>query len=254
MILLIVDDEPIIREGIRSLIDFDSLGITRLLEAENGLSALEIFKNNLPDIVLADINMPKMNGLDFSKEIKAIKPDVKIALITGYDYFDYARQAIQIGVEDYILKPVSKKDITKLLRSLCDKVIEDKGQRQVDEIVDKMSDQNHDPSDLSYKSQINKVLDSDIYNMDLSLTLVADKLGISTGYLSGIFKKIFGASFKEYVLTKRLEQAKLLLLSTQMKNYEIGEAIGFSDANYFSTAFKKHVGMSPKQYKEDTRK
>lgn len=254
MILLIVDDEPIIRDGIRSLIDFDSLGITEVLEAENGLKGLEIFENHLPDIVLADINMPKMNGLDFSKEIKAIKPEVKIALITGYDYFDYARKALQIGVEDYVLKPVSKKDITELLKNLCDKVRTHKGQKQVAQIVDKMNEQSNVASDSSYKTQILEVLDVNIYNMDLSLTLVADELGISTGYLSGIFKKIFGASFKEYILTRRLEQAKLLLLSTQMKNYEIGEATGFVDANYFSTVFKKYVGMSPKQYKEEARK
>lgn len=109
MRLLIVDDEVLVRRGIKSLVDFESLNIRAVEEAANGLEALEIFKTFDPHIVLADINMPKMDGLNFSKAAKALNPKVKIALITGYDYFDYALQALKIGVDDYILKPVSKK-------------------------------------------------------------------------------------------------------------------------------------------------
>lgn len=256
MKLLIVDDEPIIREGIKSLVDLSGLGIKTIYEASNGEKALEIFNLYLPDIVLADINMPRMNGLEFSERIKQTKPEVKIALITGYDYFDYARQAIKIGVEDYILKPVSKSDITSLLASLVAKVKTDEEQKRLQEIIKKQTGakiENQEAQAMKgsdYKHQIQSFLDQHIYDEELSLQLIAETLILSSGYLSGLFKKEFGLSFKEYVLSKRLDQAKILMLSTDMKNYEVSEAIGLKDANYFSAMFKKHTGMSPNKYRE----
>ncbi len=244
MQLLIVDDEPIIRDGIKSLIDFDQLGITEVYEAENGEKALEVFKAYQPDIVLADINMPKMNGLEFSQSIKRIKPEVKIALITGYDYFDYAREAIKIGVEDYILKPVSRSDIESLLKRMCDKVKEAKGLKEVASIGLGIDLSELDAISSDYKEQMRDYLTENLFKNDLSLGGLAQALGLSTGYLSGLFKKEFGKSFKEYVLQKRLDKAKILLLSSDYKNYEIAASIGIDDPNYFSAMFKKKIGMS----------
>lgn len=248
MKLLIVDDEPIIRDGIKALVDLEGLGIEEIFEAENGEQAYKLFELNQPDIVLADINMPRMNGLEFSEKIKRLKPEVRIALITGYDYFDYARQAIKIGVEDYVLKPVSRSDITALLSELVAKVRNDRDRQRVDAIIEGQAAETI--GSLDYKQQIIKWLQEHIYDETMSLNALAEYMGLSTGYLSGLFKKEFGQSFKEYVLSKRLDQAKILMLSSSMKNYEIGEAIGISDANYFSAVFKKHVGMSPNAFRK----
>lgn len=248
MKLLIVDDEPIIRDGIKALVDLEGLGIEEIFEAENGEQAYKLFELNQPDIVLADINMPRMNGLEFSEKIKLLKPEVRIALITGYDYFDYARQAIKIGVEDYVLKPVSRSDITALLSELVAKVRSDRDRQHVDAIIEGQTAETS--GSLDYKQQIIKWLQQHIYDETMSLNALAEHMGLSTGYLSGLFKKEFGQSFKEYVLSKRLDQAKILMLSSNMKNYEIGEAIGITDANYFSAMFKKHIGMSPNAFRK----
>ncbi len=87
---------------------------------------MEIVKKEEPDIILCDINMPKINGLDFSKEVKANWPWIKIAIITGYDYFEYAKEAVKIGVEDYVLKPVSKDDVQEVIQKLVLKIQEDR--------------------------------------------------------------------------------------------------------------------------------
>lgn len=268
MKLLIVDDEPIIRDGIKALVDLEGLGIEEIFEAENGEQAYKLFELNQPDIVLADINMPRMNGLEFSEKIKLLKPEVRIALITGYDYFDYARQAIKIGVEDYVLKPVSRSDITALLSELVAKVRSDRDRQRVDAIIEGQTAVTVDEvntelnqsggvtaaadtsGSLDYRQQILKWLQEHIYDETMSLNALAEHMGLSTGYLSGLFKKEFGQSFKEYVLSKRLDQAKILMLSSNMKNYEIGEAIGITDANYFSAMFKKHIGMSPNAFRK----
>jgi two-component system response regulator YesN len=85
---------------------------------------------------------------------------------------------------------------------------------------------------------------------DFSLGVLADEMGLSTGYLSGLFKKLFGAPFQDYLIAQRMERGKLLLLTTHLKNYEIAEKIGFEDPNYFSTRFKKEFGQTPSQYKQ----
>ncbi|MBC8060835.1 MAG: response regulator [Clostridiaceae bacterium] len=252
--LLIVDDEPIIRRGILSLVNFQELNIGEVFEASDGKVALDIFKENLPDLLLADINMPKMNGLELTEVCKAIKPEVKICLITGYDYFDYAVKALKLGVDDYILKPVSKNDIYEVLRKLIEKIELARSKEEVGTILRSLKSKSIPTTDNEgYKTKIQKEIEVNIGNSKLSLSFLSSKMALSFGYLSTLFKSLFGVSFQEYVFTQRMERAKILLLSTDMKNYEIAESLGFEDANYFSASFKKKYGISPNQYKEKVR-
>jgi len=252
--LLVVDDEPILIKGIRSFIDFDTLSISNVYEATNGEEALEIFKTYKPDIVLADINMPKMNGLDFAVSAKILNPDIKIAMITGYDYFDYAVAALKSGVDDYILKPVSKIDIQELLQKLVTKVQEMQRSNEVSKLVDRLIKQSDDGDDSTgYKEKIQQEIDANISNFDFSLAYLAQALSLSTSYLSTLFKKIYGTSFQNYMVATRLDRAKILLLSTDMKVYEIAAVVGFWDPNYFSAAFKKRFNASPNQFKDKSR-
>lgn len=251
--LLIVDDEYIIRKGIISFVNFSELNIYKVLEASDGKAALEIFKEELPDLILADINMPKINGLEFAAACKAIKPEVKICIVTGYDYFDYAVTALKLGVDDYMLKPASKKDISEALGKLINKISDENYKQEVKSIVSGLKNKPNLEDDNGYKVIMKKEIEDNISNPQLSLTLLSDKMGLSIGYLSNLFKKLIGVTFQEYVFNERMERAKIILLSTDMKNYEIAQAIGFEDPNYFSTAFKKKYGMSPNQYKEKVR-
>ncbi|EHO22084.1 hypothetical protein HMPREF9466_00173 [Fusobacterium necrophorum subsp. funduliforme 1_1_36S] len=118
MRLLIADDEPLIRRGIQKLVNLSEIGIEEVYEAENGEEAFRLFEEYRPEIVLLDINMARLDGLSVAKKIKSLVPETKIAMITGYNYFDYAQKAIRIGVEDYILKPVSKQEISEIITKL----------------------------------------------------------------------------------------------------------------------------------------
>ena len=251
--LLVVDDEPIIIKGIRSFVDFEALSISEVLEASNGEEALVSFKRHLPDLILADINMPKMNGLDFAIAAKAIKPDVKIAIITGYDYFDYAVTALKVGIDDYVLKPVSKKDVQETLKKLIEKIQITNSQLEVSRLVEGILSDTKSKEDTGYKAKIQKEIDANIANVEFSLSYMAKQLALSNSYLSSLFKSLYGKNFQEYMLTIRLERAKLFLLSTDMKIYEIAAAVGFDDPNYFSASFKKKYDVSPNQYREKAR-
>ncbi len=237
--ILIVDDEPIVRNGICKMVPFHDLKIDQVFQAENGEVAMSIFENNHIDICLLDINMPKMDGLEFARLAKEHQSDIKIAFLTGYDYFDYALQAIKVGADDYLLKPFSKKDVINLIEKLVACIEDEKVSKELNQQVES----------FGYKKEILELFETHYLEEDFTLTKLSSMMGLSSGYLSGVFKEFFFESFQDYLLRRRVERAKILLLSTDLKNYEIANQVGFSDPNYFSTRFKKEVGVSPKQYK-----
>lgn len=249
--LLIADDEPLIRKGIKQLMNLSTFHIKEIFEASNGDEALKIFNIYKPEIVLMDINMPKIDGLSAAKKIKTISPETKIAIITGYDYFDYAQTAIKIGVDDYILKPISKKDIAEVIIKLVNLLNKNKKDMEIKEIIEKIiMSKNENTSNNDYKNLIKEIIEKNYTDSQFSLSVLSKELNLSVGYLSIIFKKNFGIPFQDYLLQKRMEMAKLLLLTTELKNYEIAERIGIEDVNYFGLKFKKFYNCSPKQYKE----
>lgn len=124
MKLLIVDDEPIVREGLKNNIDWEEMNLKVIGCAADGRSALELFAIEHADIVLTDIRMPFMDGLEMTKEVKKLDPLAVVILLSAYDDFKYAQQAIRLGAFDYILKPIDI-DVLKSTVSLAvDKRIE----------------------------------------------------------------------------------------------------------------------------------
>lgn len=240
--ILIVEDEPIIRRGIASLIDFESLGISTVQEVENGEQALEKIREEAPDILLTDINMPKMDGITLAQLARTEYPQMRIIFLTGYDYVDYLLSAVKIGVEDYILKPVTKSEIEALLVKVVAKLNEEKRQRELLALAS-------EEDSFSGTQHFEKLILEQLSNPNLALGELAKQLGFSTNYLSLLIKKELGMSFQEYVTQQRIQRAKRLLLSTDMKIYEVALAVGIEDMNYFSYRFKSIVGVSPKSFR-----
>lgn len=249
--LLVVEDESLIRRGIRAFIDFDGLGIGTFFEAENGEEALKIVNSQRIDLILADINMPKMNGLDFCRLAKERDPSVKIAILTGYDYLDYAIRAIKVGVDDYVLKPLSRDDVKKLLFNLVEKKKAADSFAAVRQAVDKLAVDSGGDTGQGIRAQMADVMEEHLSDCEFSLSAMAAQFGYSLSYLSTLFKKCFGETFRDYLLNLRLERAKILLLSTQMKNYEIAAAVGIEDPNYFSVCFRRKYSQTPKEFRTE---
>lgn len=253
--LLIVDDEPLIRRGVKTLANLSAIGISEILEAENGEKAIEIAKTEKPNIVIMDINMPNMDGLTASSIIKEKNPDIFVVILTGYDYFEYAQTAIRAKVDDYILKPISKLDIESVLKKIVNTISEKNKKNEYrklsgnDNFIDE--DSLEDTSDMEVI--IRNYMNENLFSSELSLTKMANEIGFNSNYLSGLFKRMYGIPFQDYVNRKRMEKAKLLLLSTSMKNYQVAEEIGIEDVNYFITKFKKLWGITPKQYRQGMR-
>lgn len=126
--ILIADDEPKIRAGLRSQIERMGLDVVICGEAEDGEIALELTERKRPDIVLVDINMPFVNGLDFIRAISRTRQDVRIIVITGYDKFEYARAAVDLKVQAYLLKPVDLEELRHVLIA-CMEALESERER-----------------------------------------------------------------------------------------------------------------------------
>ena len=255
--ILIVDDEPIIRRGIKTFIDFNKYGISNVYEAEDGNSASKVFSEVLPDLVLLDINMPFKDGLTLAEEFKNKKKETKIAIITGYDYFEYAQKALKTGVEDYILKPVSKKDINEIITKLIYELNQEKKHIETEKIINKINhseNPNNQVSNSKYKDIILKKFEENYNDVSFNLNSLADAMNLSSGYLSSLFKNLFGIPFQDYLNNVRMEKAKLLLLTTDLKNYEISDQIGFDNVYYFNSKFKKTFGVTPKEFKKNITK
>lgn len=120
--VLIADDEPIIREGIRDAVDWGALGMEVAAEAEDGEEALELALSQPIDIMLVDMNMPFLDGIGLMKRMKEERPACRFVIITGHDEFAYAQEAIRLGVKDYILKPVNAEHLIQVLSSVRDEL------------------------------------------------------------------------------------------------------------------------------------
>lgn len=243
--LLIADDESLIRKGIKKLVNYDNLNITEVLEAEEGQEAVDLANTHHPDIILMDINMPEMDGLTAAKIIKENNPNVYIIILTGYDYFEYAQTAIRAKVDEYILKPISKKDIEYILKNAIDNIDRLRKEQSIKDLKHTENVEIDEENKL-----IKEYIEDNLFKIDLSLIKMSEDIGYNRNYLSVLVKKIYGIPFQDYINKKRMEKAKLLLLSTDMKNYEIAKSIGIEDVNYFMTKFKKYYNITPKQFKQ----
>ncbi|MDR3565252.1 MAG: response regulator [Negativicutes bacterium] len=248
--LLVADDEPIIRRGIRTLVDFEEFSITEALEAADGKEALEILRREKIDILFADVNMPGMDGLTLAKAARELNPDIKVVIITGYNYFDYALTALKAGVDDFVLKPISKSDVSALLAKLVADLRTEQQQKGALSSIGAIKSLSGADGDVALKSTLIKVIDANCSDSSFSLNKLAQHVNLSAGYLSTVFKRLLGIPFQDYLVSVRLERAKILLLTTDLKNYQIADRVGFEDANYFSTSFKRRYGEPPSRYKE----
>lgn len=113
--LILVDDEEEVRKGILNRIEWDKIGYEIAGEAENGIEALDIAEKIIPDVLVTDIKMPFMDGISLAERIKERFPSARIIILTGFDEFEYAKKAVKLSVEEYLLKPISRDELTQVL-------------------------------------------------------------------------------------------------------------------------------------------
>ncbi|QGQ94795.1 response regulator [Paenibacillus psychroresistens] len=243
MKIAIVDDEMKIRLGLAKMIEQASLNYKIIGCYPNGEEALKEIKLIGVDVVITDIKMPDMDGLQLTKEIREWNSTVHCIILSGFRDFDFARMAMRNGVEDYLTKPVNREELYRLLERLNNNLqIEIPPKADVDQAVISR-----------IISLAVKQMDEEYYK-DFNLKELSEKAALNPNYIRQLFRSQKGQSITDYLMHLRVEKAKeLLKYNLELKVYEVGELVGYSDAVYFNRMFKKIVGMTPKYYKENSR-
>lgn len=249
--ILIADDEPIERMVISKTIQDYFGDEIELYQAENGREAINVFKEKDCQIVLMDISMPGINGLDAAEEIRKTDRICSIIFLTAYDEFDFAKRAIKVHALDYLLKPSAKEELIIVL----EEAIHLAGQKpaEIDITVSEFEEEHRDEKPDLLKNQvimehIRDYVESH-YMQDITLQDAAAQLHYSDAYFCRFFKQNFDKNFIMYLSELRVEKAKELLSDVTVNVKDIGHRVGFHDSSYFTKVFKRVTGVTPSEYR-----
>lgn len=254
--VMIVDDEPIIVEGLSRSIAWDKWNCKVVATAHDGLEGKRSIEEYRPDIIFMDINMPEMDGLSMIAAIKSQFPNLQICVLTGFRDFEYAREAIRLGVTRFLLKPSNMDELEEAISAMCvnlkkkgitgeeetDSSENSEGQAAADE--DKKESAS---SSFIVKNALTYIEEN--YTQKLTLGEVAEKTYVSQWHLSKLLNRHTGQSFSDILNHTRIEHAKELLKDPSLRIGDISEQVGFLDLAHFSRVFKKQEGVSANEYR-----
>lgn len=277
---IIADDEPFVREGLKEMIPWEEIGYSLEGVFKNGKEAVEAVEEICPDIVILDIQMPIMGGLEAAENIRERWPDIAIILLTAYEDFQYAQQAIVLKVKRYVIKSNLLEDLPKALVEVAGELeIEKSGEKnpqerfrvlmeeseyldmtlensakisEIDDCLENlMQAARYDMEETQTADDlidaINKFIDNNLMKK-LNLDLIAEAVHANRCYISRIYKERTGENLFDTINHKKIKIAKKYIEDGNLKIYEIAGMTGWEDTAYFSRVFKKYTGYSPKEY------
>ncbi|MBP2000200.1 two-component system response regulator YesN [Paenibacillus shirakamiensis] len=245
--LIIADDDHIEREGIKFLIHRCQLPLD-IREARNGRQALDMLKEEPCDVLITDIKMPFMDGLQLAKEARSLLPHLRVIILSGHGEFEYARTAISLQVTHYLLKPIEEEEFREVLNATMLQLTLQSKPQEPDFSVD--SGVEREPASKGRAiDEVMRMIESE-YSNDLGLEYLAGKVHLTPSYLSHIFKKATGVSLVKYINKYRMEKAREYLEHSNYKIVDVYRMVGFSDPSYFGMTFKAFYGLTPSQYRE----
>lgn len=244
---MLIEDEPPTLRTLKILLEKMSSEYKVVITASDGEQAVNILKETPIDLVFTDIKMPIKDGFYVLEYLTKYSPNTLCVILSGYGEFEYAQKALSYNVVDYLLKPVSPKN----LASVMTKIEKRLNAKQTSTFRENLSQENISTVSTDQMMQdLEHYLESHM-NESISHQSLADKYGFSAAYISKLFKKYRGITPTEYLTQLRIEKAKLLLeTEPTMLTKNIASLTGFTDPYYFSKIFKKTVGMTPKEYKQ----
>jgi YesN/AraC family two-component response regulator len=258
--LLIADDEEIIRNGLLS-IKWEELDVHVVGAVSNGFDAMEILQGDIIDILLTDIRMPGIDGLELAQFVHKYELCTRVILLSGYSDFEYARKGIKYNVVQYILKPSKPEEIIGAVKLASGQV---ETRRQADmrlrlleaelgkrQLV--MDDGGFILGEIRHSSIVDKIIDyiAGNFRRQISLSSMSLNLSFSTIYLSRVIKNATGFTFLEVVNAMRLDAVAAELREGSLSLEDIGESVSIHGPRYLSQIFRKYYGKSPSEYKKE---
>lgn len=243
--VIAADDEAYMREALEKLISWEKMGCTLLAVCRNGKELTERMEDARPDIVVTDIRMPLMDGLEVCRYVYETCPEVPVIILSAYADFAYAKRAIHYNACEYVLKISVLEELPGAVEKAIGRL-----EKQRAEVF--FPGKEEKDTDSLYHQMVRYIEEN--YQSKITLDDIAEKLHANRSYLSRLYKSRSGINLFDDILQRRIEKAKEYMDSTDWKIYEVSEAVGFDDTGYFSRVFKKYSGMSPKDYKNGREK
>lgn len=249
--VLVIEDERIIREGLILAIPWLKLEcevIAQASDGEEGIKYIEMYK---PDLVICDINMPIINGLDMIKRtINTV--NYKAIIISGYSEFSYAQEAMKYGIQEYILKPVNHDELTSAIERLINQI---KERNTYQELINRLENKMNiiefkDDNEVSWV--VRKMIDyvKENYAKKIIMLDLVDICRQSATSLHQSFKKETGYTFNQFLNRYRVQMVITEIIKDELPIHAIALKCGYSDMKYFYEVFKKITDHSPSEIKK----
>lgn len=242
--LLLADDEKEIRNGLSQYFPWNEVGFDLIGQCENGMEVLQFIESHPIDVLLCDIRMPVMSGIDVARQLHHSKSNIKVVFLSGYKDFEYAKQALVYDVKGYIVKPTKYTELFEVFSAL---------KIELDHAVHSMAVPTPQPSGSSFNEQVIATIKEYVEQAYATANLAeaAQLVHMNPHYVSKYFKDKTGVNFSDYIVSVRMSKAAELLKDIRYKTYEVSELVGYSYAKNFSRTFKKIYGVSPREYRNN---
>lgn len=240
--MLIVDDDWLISDSLKSLDEWHERNIDVVGTAENGKEAIFWMEKEDLDIILTDIRMPEMDGIELTKHIYEKEQNIHVIIMSGYEEFSYAQKAMRYNAKGYILKPI---DTDELMDAI------DRIKMDINPAKKIEPESDHDPT--TYHERL--VVGAQSYIMSnlmkpLTLKEIANRLHLTDHYFGQVFKSVTGETFLNYLTRVRMEKACELTKNPTLKIYEIGTLVGYKDPKSFTKTFQRLYNITPKEFRK----
>ena len=247
--VLVVDDNPDLTDFLKK-----SLGeyFKRVIIASDGMEALQLTRSHVPDIIVSDVMLPRMNGYELCKNIKEdiTISHIPIVLLTARDDKQSQLSGYKNGADAYLTKPFEVEMLMEIIRNRLKNRESIKKRYLNTGLVPAPEESTFSQADETFLLKLNKIIQENLDNSNLDVTLICKEIGMSRASLYNKLKALTDMGANDYINKFRMEKAITLITHTDMSFTEITEKIGFTTSRYFSTAFKQYTGETPTQYKE----
>lgn len=243
--VIVIDDEMLVRRGIVMETDWQALNCVVVAEAGNGIEGLEAVRKYHPDLLICDIRMPKMDGIEMLKELRAEGNDVSVIFLTAYSEFSYAQSALKLLASDYLLKPFGDGELEQAMNNALEKRkrTQEKLENSKDEPLPELVLNKGDKS--KYVMAAVDYISVHYGDPELCVAEIAEHLGISEGHLSHTFKRETDYTVAAYITRVRMRTAMKLLNDCRNKVYEVAEQVGYRDVAHFPAALRELLVLLP---------
>lgn len=248
--ILIIDDEPKTRDGLKRTLEKWSEGRFAIFSAASAKEGMEIIATHQINLLITDIRMPEITGLELLEMLNSKKIKPMVIIISAYSEFEYAQEALRLGVVNYMLKPIIKDKLIEAVEEALKKEEEQARSSLMGKIIDStLIEVNSEERYTTAIKQAIEFIDKN-FERDITLKEIANHVHLNPSYLSTLFKEQTNLSFTEYLTRSRLQHAKRLLITTDKTIGDIAEIVGYHTPKYFIKLFKDQEKLTPSAYRK----